>query len=450
MTSQNIRDELHSSNLETIQSICREINDDFYHNIKEENILASTVGEGIKFVGNLKYIPEFMSYLYRQDINYKILTESFFSTISPIKFCDTYGLSLSTLKRKVIEVNKSLAEVELEIQLKNTIQLIGDESKRRVFLFYLINYVVFDLKDVPKLVNLHYYSSLASSVLQHTNFDIPSHLEASFILWLYIVDFSVRKKNELEPMDPHDQSLLSNSVFIKKPKELSHWDIRDWRFYSLFNSINGIFSEDSMVNLEAFKEAVVGNISLWVDLFKKDFKILSEQEEDSLLTKCVQVILLSSFIYINEDLKRWILRTNTLPQNSDPELETRFEKMWSEYLELERPFPQPFFKLVSFLLVRNLYLYDELRTPIYINLKLSSGTLLNEYVTSLIYKRFSNDYRLSFMKSSKDADLIITTKQIETTSQTTIIFISDSLSEEDFSRIEMALSYVKRLKEFEK
>lgn len=439
ISSKEIQRRIQTSNVETIQYICHEMNEEFMYNIDKTPLLEVHIGEGFKFVGKHQLIPKYISFLYMDDLNYKIVVDSFFNQSSIGVFCVVHSISYSTLRRRVIHINEIIKPLGLTLQYKKNLSITGQESIRRVYLFFLINYVIDDLSDVPHLVNEHHYSSISRKIITELNFPVASHQIKSFVLWLYIVDYSIQKGNPLEYLAPSSQRMVEDSVYPPKPEAFEYWKMNEWRFFCIFNSINGVFNESSMIDLVIFKDEVSNAFSLWLELFELHFKKLSQEEIDFSLLKIVQFILLISFINVDENMSILILRTNQLIKKPHPELFYKFNIMWDEYLSLKTPFTHPFFKQMSYLLVRNLFYSEELRTPIYLYLRITSGTMVGNYVKSLIQKRFSIDFNIYFVEKSDLADLIISASTFIKPTDKSVVYVVDRLGESDYERVEKSL-----------
>lgn len=449
-TSQNIKDTLGQSNTETIQELCHEMIREYEEMFdKQDTLLEIRSGEGVRFVGNVKYVSQYYEYLMVNDLAYSIVIHAFFKQTSINSMTRKYSISYSTLRRRVIGINKYLQPLDLQITMRERLNVEGNEYTKRIFIFLFLYYVHTEIQNIDIIINKQKYSSLAKLLNRKLNLDIPEVKLDGFAIWIYVTEQAINSDATINFPKSLQPVMDDDALFPEKPEVLKHWSMDEWKFFCLIISINGLFTNESIINLSPFIDSFKETHLTWFDMFGEYYRPLNTREEKYLEYKVTQIYIITELINLYEEMVYDFFSVRYKEMRKRDNFTSIFEAMWDKYRKMPNAYAHSFIKVNSYFMCRNLLNANNFRIPVNVYLLVKGGPIFVGFIEEKIRNRFKVEYDITYVKSPEYADIVIANMPYQNDRQILTTYISNSISKHDNLRILHALQYFKRLSELE-
>lgn len=450
MTRNEIYLKLKQSNVETIQTICHEINYEYESLFGiGKQLIESNLREGFKFIGNLKYLHIYYEHILSNDLDYQLLTESYFRCPDNDLFIERYAISMSTLRRRVQALNSYLQVFNLKITMKGNLKLEGPEYTRRMYVFLLMNYIHASVKNIKTMVNTNKYLDISKKLNRDLSLEIIDHRIESLALLIFMVDYAINMNYKITFPEVFKDIIADNNNVPDKPSYLSYWSMDEWKFFCLIVTTQDMFTSALIYDIHEFRDHMLDNHSIWTYIYEQHFNTLTPSLKTFIELKTTQIYVSLEFINLDDDmLKRFFIADYDYIKKHDTLTEV-FENMWEEYILCPQSINNPYYKLQSYLLVRSLYSAHDLKVSIKIFMRVVYGSIYSHHVQTKIKERFTPEYHIEFVDNSAEADLIIASRLHEKDNDFQTVYISEQFTSRDFNRIYDVLKYIKKLETLE-
>lgn len=396
--------------------------------------------------------PSNLSYLYEEilkdDIEYEILKKLFSDrTFDTLNFCYNYGISESSLKRTIQEINTSFIDYDLHISVAKMTKLSGSEHHICLNFYYFLWSVHRELKNIPWIKDVKKYYQVANQL--HRFLELES-TEASISLFAlrYFVIENTQKKGKFISFEQNALDSLENFFIPEIPPFLKDWHYNNWLF--LYLTIFASSYSDASYKVSQLEMPIFYSLSnLWIDTFKTYFDQSFNLDPSLIRTRLLKEWLSATFLYIKEDDLIQTISLNDSPinfyRNKYPDYFSIFEHFWNEIQHSFSPFKTSFVKSNNLMLCTMISPPNEYIRQINIFIFSDINFYFEEYLKTYLQYKFDLEFKLNFVNNYKEADILIGTANyyldILTTNQPYLI-IHPSLSMIDLKELKRKLKEI--------
>lgn len=214
-------------------------------------------------------LQKLFNYIVSKNLAYSVYRTLLFErSVSTSEFCETQFVSLSTLQRKIKEINTSLDEYGLHITLSQQLNLQGKESTIRCFSFILL-YMMHQANRFQKSIGLMHWMTtwiwLKKSIKISLNF-LPFQEEILGI-HLFITNSAVQTGHNLD-FSEESFPYFDAIHFPKKPEFLSEWQDEDWQFLLLMAHNSNLTNYEIPLDFSGIEfTELKQDFNTWIRLF---------------------------------------------------------------------------------------------------------------------------------------------------------------------------------------
>ncbi|MEO1769547.1 hypothetical protein JZO67_001498 [Enterococcus sp. 665A] len=435
----------------TVLGLVKEIKDIVEKNYNYEELDLLINHKGILLIRNSGNLNKLYDQLLALDLGYEIIKCLILDKkLNTHNFCVAFGVSESTLKRKLKLLNHVVKTYNFHITCSNKIGIKGSELNFRIFSFIFLTSIHPQFKEINWVKKKSEYIELAKEIVDYlTGHFFYKQLNESQVqtlaLWLYLTNLSEVKNKELV-FSSEQVSIIRNIQIIDKPECLSQWSVSNWQFLLIGSYCFQL--SDFPVREDLFGAMCLSNKyqlfgQSWIHIFQKNFTHLTQNERIHLKNQLLRIYVADIFMRVDQKVFP-TLNYNNIFQLKEryPCYSMRFENFFGE-LSNQYPKLQIADFKVKFLRIC-LSLYPLEKAIATIKVFYFSGQYNNFDTTAKenlkIY--FSNQYHLLFTANSKDADVIISTVDRETFTEEQLkrtILIRSPFLKKDLLNIDQAL-----------
>ncbi|MGM0215892.1 helix-turn-helix domain-containing protein [Enterococcus sp. AZ109] len=412
-TYKELAETIQIASVSTLHTICRELADlidELYPDhscslvIRKENH-----GTTVTLQRSSDNLQKFYDYLYSSDMAYKVLQTLLIERkTSTVLFCINHGLSESSLKRKIKDINHEISAFDLRITCAKQLTLRGPEVKIRAFHYIFLRSIHRQFFTIPSLRNLDLDYQLAEEIAEELKVSHDPTLVERFAYWVLITRTALSKGKTLH-LSPDDLDILATLQLPDKPLFLTHWSTQDWSF--LVTVVYCSLSENFQLPM---REENLENPSLqqsWIQLFQKNFRLLTRKEERFVRMKLNQLTVTMYFFPLSGSFLTTLQTFVGLEELSElyPLYLRRFESFWQEWSQHLPSDDLEMFHMFSLSTCISIIPMDELRPEIAVYIYSETSDSFKQYLKIKLNFYYSTRYALVFVKTPEEADLLIST-----------------------------------------
>ncbi len=439
-SSKAIQTQLDYSNVETIKKNCHIINEELKEalDLKEYPIIINQ-RYGFKLEKDYNAMMHYKNYLFSKDFTYAIYINAFFERKSLNLLADETYVSLSTLNRKVDEINVLLESYDIYLEKWPYLRLRGNESTLRIFMFLSLNFIHGKITNISWIQNSAHYINLARKVNMELNLGLYKHQIEGFALWFYIQEFCIGKNYELSYM-PRLNKISAFLEYLPKPNTLTHWNDLEWEFFSLVYSVSNFFSDKSLILIDEQLFKIIMTKESFIEDYQKYFTPLSKKSLSVLLTAQVNQLILSNFInFDNWFVKRIFNLDFDKLSDEFKEISRIFEKTWEDFETHAKKRPTDYDKIYSYVLILSVISLQEYKHSVSFFLRLNVGNIFRKYIKQKIYFLLEQNYEVEFVEDEIWADIILCNVGDYRNIERNAISISPVINQRDIKKIKRAV-----------
>lgn len=380
--------------------------------------------------------------IYKSDMFYQIifplLQEEY---ISVVDFSYQAGISISTLRRYVKEINCQLMPYRLHITLAQRMTLTGTKADRIFFTFSFLFRIHHQFFKVSVTKDSNNYVSLTRKIFSYLNLetDDPFLIEKFSFLTFAVSQQEHFKKSK--PLNSEQEQIFLAFDIKEKPSFLLEWSQKDWLTFLVtllaLEEFPNYSLHDMLTNNEHFA-LLEETTQEYVLAYKRYFCSLSSKETEHVKSNLVSYKVLSLLYPLTEETTQGLISFSR--QNFSkmyPRYVRRFNKFW---LDFTRPLTDSCL-IIDYFFIRFLLLSlshcpnHQLLPEVKVYIQSDQPTLYNNYLKTRLAETLSPVAKLSFTPYSKEAELtlsLLPADHIPNNSEH-LVYLNAPLQEKDFS-----------------
>ncbi|MBO1305946.1 helix-turn-helix domain-containing protein [Enterococcus sp. 669A] len=412
-TYKELAEALQSSSVTTLQATCKELAELMEQLYPDHScslvIQKENHGTTLTFLRSSDNLQVFYDYLYSSDLAYEILQTLLFERqTSTVLFCMDHGLSESSLKRKIKDINRELLDFDLRITCAKQLSLKGPEAKVRAFYYIFLRSVHRQFFTIPGMQNLATDYQLATKLTEYLGVSGDLTLVERFAYWVLITRLAISKGKKLQ-LSQADLTVMDTLAFPEQPAFLLNWSTQDWNF--LLTVVYCSLSENFQLPLKTESSLEAPQQQSWIQLFQAYFRSLTPEEEQLIHTKLNQLAMTVHFFPLSSTFLTTLQAFVGLDELTEmyPLYLQRFEAFWQEWSsQLSRP-ELEMFRMFSLATCISIMPMDQLLPEIAVYVYSETSDSFKQYLRIKLNFYFSNRYALKFVEIPEAADLLIGT-----------------------------------------
>lgn len=451
ITATNLAKEIHYGTPPTVLGLVKEIKSIVDKNYDQKDLALIINYKGILLMRKSGNLNKLYNQLLASDLGYEIIKCLILERkVNTHNFCVAFGVSESTLKRKLKLLNHLVKEYEFHITCSNKIVVKGNELNFRIFSFIFLASIHPQLKEIDWVKGKSGYIQQAKEITAYLSDQFfYKKLDESQIqllaLWLYLTSMSEARSREVT-FTKEQAIIIKNMKAIEKPVGLSQWSISNWQF--LLVGLYCFQLSDFPIREDVFGTAPLSNKHQafgynWIRTFQENFVQLNQQQRAYLKHQLHRIYVADNFMRVDQQVFP-TLNYNNIFQLKEryPGYSMRFENFFNELSSYYPDLQLADFK-VKFLRIC-LALYPLKKTLLTIKVLYFSSQYSNfdETAKENLKIYFSNRYHLFFTDDPEEAEVIISTVDQENFTEAQMeraIFIRSPFLEKDLVNIDQAL-----------
>ncbi len=412
-TYKELAEAIQTSSVTTLQTTCKELADLMEQLYPDHScslvIQKENQGTAVTLLRSSDNLQLFYDYLYSADLAYEILQTLLFERkTSTVLFCMDHGLSESSLKRKIKDINQEIDDFDLRITCAKQLSLKGPEAKVRAFYYIFLRSVHRQFFTIPVINNLTTDYQLATDLAEYLGVSGDLTLVERFAYWVLITRLAISKGKKLQ-LSQEDLLIMSTLEFPEQPAFLPNWSTQDWNF--LLTVVYCSLSENFQLPLKAENLVDAPQQQSWIQLFQKNFRLLTIDEEQLIHMKLNQLKMTVHFFPLSSTFLTTLQAFVGLDDLTEmyPLYLQRFEAFWQEWSE-QLPNPElEMFRMFSLATCISIMPMDQLLPEIAVYVYSETSDSFKQYLRIKLNFYFSNRYTLKFVETPEDADLLLST-----------------------------------------
>ncbi|MGG5332873.1 helix-turn-helix domain-containing protein [Enterococcus sp. AZ163] len=446
LTYKELVEIVQTSSVGTLQIICKELAELMEKLYPDQScsivIQKEKHGTTLNLMRSSDNLQLFYDHLYMSDLAYEILQTLLMKRkTSTIMFCMNQGLSESSLKRKVKDINLEICDFGIRITCAKQLSLKGPETKIRAFHYIFLRSMHRQFFTVPRIQNLATDYQLALDIADYLDVSDDLPLVERFAYWVFITQLALSKGKKLQ-FSQADLNIMNTLDFPEQPAFLAHWSTEDWNF--LLTAVYCSLSKNFQLPLKSEQLVTTDSLQNWVQLFQKHFRLLSTKEEEFIYKKLNQLTMTMHFFPLSGSFLTNLQAFVGLEDLTEmyPLYLKRFENFWSEWSrQLSNP-ELDMFRMFSLSICISIMPMDKLLPEIAIYIYSETSDSFKQYLEIKLNFYYSNRYALNFVEFPEEADLLIGTVPFyenQCSPQQKQLIVRARVSQKDLDNIEKCL-----------
>ncbi|MGM0112766.1 helix-turn-helix domain-containing protein [Enterococcus sp. DIV0187] len=457
---EELKEQLGYSNSVTILKMLKELSQlvtDVYAN-SEYSIELITVKRGVfQLKRQGSNLQDIFHAIFTRDFAYKLLSSLIEKrTLSSIEICNEWGLSQSTLQRRVRLINKKIKAYSVYVSCAEKIQFKSNELNIRIFSYVFLWSTNRQISKVSWIENKSKYLDLSKSVMSYLGmlFD-PFKIEI-LAFWVFIYSNAILKKKELS-LNYEQISILKDFSIPKRPIEFNSWSGIEWEMFVLTLYNSDIYDFDlSIVEMphSSVLKSINGYSSTFLDCFVMQFSSLNSKKQKEFNLLFTKSALSSYFSEYSIDYTGNTAHVVNFAEFSKdyPNYWTRFKRAWACFIDKKRESKHLItYESVALSLCLSIFPLNKFSLhPLELQMFISSDISISyeRYLEEMIKEKFQNKYKIKFTKNFLEAQIVVTTIANEQTSlpiNQQLVIISPRMKKDDYLLLEKSLSSVTKM-----
>lgn len=458
ITATNLAKEIHYGTPPTVLGLVKEIKSIVDKHYDQEDLALIINYKGILLMRKSGNLNKLYNQLLAADLGYEIIKCLILDKkINTHNFCVAFGVSESTLKRKLKLLNHLVKEYEFHITCSNKIGVKGNELNFRIFSFIFLASIHPQLKEIDWVKGKSGYIEQAKEIMAYLSDQFfYKKLEESQIqllaLWLYLTNMSESKSREAA-FTKEQATIIKNMKSIEKPAGLSQWSISNWQF--LLVGLYCYQFSDFPIREDVFETAHLPNKYHafgynWIRIFQENFVQLTQQQRSYLKYQLHRIYVADNFMRVDQKVFPTLNYNNIFQLKEHyPGYSMRFENFFSVLGSYYPELQLADFKVKFLRICLALYPLEKTILTIKVLYFSSQYSNFDDTAKENLKIYFSNRYYLLFTDDPEEAEVIISTVDQENFTEVQLkraIFIRSPFLEKDLMNIDRALK--KRQLEF--
>lgn len=402
----------------TILSICRELNEIISKIYIESQVELIINHKGISLIRNSTNLVLLYNYILTNDLGYEIMKHLILEReVNVYRFCIDKGVSESTLRRKMKQMNREVNFYDFKITCSNSFSIKGNELKFRIFSFIFLCSIHRQMEEIAWIEGRAKYISIAKQVSKYLLDDfLAEELNSMQLqlmgLWIYITN-TFNRKGMLIHFSQEHQKIVKKIDFPKKPESLSNWHLNDWEFFLIGSYCYQLFDfpvKSSKFDRIVLPKRIEKEFTIWISTFECHFEPINQIKKQYIIEQLKKIYIADLLFRVDQKLFP-MLDYDNLYQIVDryPTYLKKFEDFFSDL-----SFKIPTFKLgdfkIKFLRIC-LFIYPLEKSLPKIRLYYFSDQYsnLNRIAEESLSLHFRSKYDIRFVSEPGDAEWIIST-----------------------------------------
>lgn len=435
------------STLGQVQKICtnlQEIIANCYPN-KEVELLINR-HRGIKLIRHSANMQKLLDYIASQDLAFSIYQNILFKrTLSTADFCRAQFISLSTLQRKIKEINGYLNNYGMHITLSQNLKITGAESTIRCFTFIFLYIVHRQLSNIYWLDVRDIYLKQTTAIAQHLKLVFRQTEEELFALMVFVNQQAIDRQlaiNFEKESFPHIHDLQ----FPEKPHVLATWEEDEWKFLLLTAFNSNLANFDIPIDFSRlYVEDLSHGFEKWIELFEEYFVSFDLENRAFLYENFLKRYFSNFFFKVDSTLLATFPAVDFAQlANTQPYYFQQFQKFWKAFAKSHPSWDIPYFETQSFLLCEYFlplrYFLPKIKLFVFTDLT----TLSLHRIKDTLALYFSNKYQIQLVSTPQAADVIVGTINYreKLARHQIFVMISIQLTKQDLTTIDQAFQKI--------
>lgn len=412
-TYKELAESIRTSSVTTLQTNCKELADLMEELYPDQScsllIQKESYGIGLTLLRSSDNLQTFYDYLYSSDLAYEILyTLLFERNTSTVLFCMNHGLSESSLKRKIKDINDEIKAFGLRITCAKQLSLKGPEVKIRTFHYIFLRSVHRQFFALSGEQNLPENYQLGKNIAAYLGVAYDLTLVERFAYWTLIATTALSKGKKLQ-LRQEDKKIMQSLQFPDKPDFLIHWSLDEWAF--LLTVVYCSLSENFQLPLNVEKLQPSALQESWLRSFQKHFRLLTSEEEQLVYMKLNQLHMTIHFFPLSRNFLATLQDFIGLDDLNEmyPLYLQHFEAFWQEWSPVLAKEEAEMFRMFSLSTCISIIPMEELLPTIAIHIYSEASDSFKQYVKIKLNYYYSTRYDLLFVEAPEKADLLIGT-----------------------------------------
>lgn len=392
----------------TILNYCRELQDSINELYPEELLRLNINESGIYLKNEGTSLLALTNCLLTSDLSYQVIVEVYNNKeVNSLQFCQKYGTSLSTLRRKIRALNQEIASYGFYISSSDRFFIKGDEIKLRNFYAIFLWSIHRKFSSIPLTMELNHYIDLSKGLLR-TGRRLPKTQTELLSFFIYATDIRVKNKERI-PFTPERQALLQHYE-MQKHAALEYWQDSDY-FFTHFSFLSYIFAEAE--DLEFFDPFPLSTdeadfIQEWISLFEAHFHRLSVKDRRFLHLILKRNLLSERYLEIESNLIPFFVYDDFKGFKTHYKVFlSAFEAFYDQLLEKYPACDTHFYYEFCFYNCLFFVPFKKILTEIKIFCFTDYSYILDNLFKKALQTNFSGRYQLQFVDTVEAADMII-------------------------------------------
>ncbi|KAF1302176.1 helix-turn-helix domain-containing protein [Candidatus Enterococcus willemsii] len=444
--SNQLLETLGYSTLGQVQKICKDLQDIIMRCYPNKEVeLVINRHRGIKLVRHSENMQKLLDFIASQDLAFSIYQKILFKrTLSTSDFCREHFISLSTLQRKIKEINSYLNKYGLHITLSQTLKITGAESTIRCFTFIFLYIVHRQLSNIYWLNAHDTYLEQTKAIAQHLKLAFRQTETEVFALLLFVSQQAIDQQSPI-CFDKENFPHLNDLLFPEKPEVLASWEEDEWKFLLLtaYNSNLANFDIPIDVSNLSVKE-IDAAFNQWITLFENYFRPFDNSNRSFLYENFLKRYFSSFFFEVDQTLLAAFPAVDfSQLARTQPYYFQQFQKFWTAFVQATS-WNDAYFETQSFLLCEYClplrYFLPKIKLFIFTDLTALSLHRIKDTVAL----HFSNKYHVQLVSTPQEADVIIGTINYreKLAVHQTFVMTSIQLTKQDLTTIDQAIQRI--------
>lgn len=435
-----------------IMNACTELKEIIDHLYQENNYslkVAIKRGSGIRIIKHSTNFQTLYKYLYSNDLTHTIVRNLLIKReINSMKFSLDIGVSNSTLRRKIQQINKELKNYNIHISFSRKLRLKGEEFDIRVFSYIYFRGLYRQFSDIEWIQEIPAYNISIKKIYDYLH--IPNSISniECLSIWYFVITKAIETKrnissNSFKSINPKDFDL------IERPKFLKAWPLYEWKFLLIAVYCSQISNFDLKLLNKELDESISNYTNQWLSIFKKSFSSLNTPDISNFKKDFKQQYFSRIFFkldYFTVQAITDLIHIDSLKESYENYFK-KFEKSWNDFLFLNPLFDNNQSKIYSQLNCLELFPIEFNLPQIIIHLVSELSDFFEKTISISIRLYLGQRYKIIFTPDIHEAQLILgTTVAVKRFAQSnqSVLVINSQIFSRDIVDIETSIKEVLR------
>lgn len=407
VSASTLHELLSFSNL-TILSTAKELQDDLVRIYPQGEVRLVIDKNGLLLQRHGSSLQYFFANVFSADSSYTIIRDLFLRRkIITDELGSAHGLSPSTLRRKIADINLIFKGYNLHISVSKFTTLNGSENDIRLMFFTFLSAIHKQFSRVPWIEGKEVFLKQAHDILEYLSLPSYSYNSDITAFWLYIQAMADELADST--LDAKQFALLDDFNIPEKPDFLADWTQTSWYFFYLSLYVSGKY-DISLLYPESFEHHYETTAAHWIEVFEANFTSLNRRKKKKATQKIYQQVLTSLFFTVNGDMTAMV-KTFDYAQFAEeqPTYAKLFDTFWSEYTTTadNQSIVSPYYKTMSVLLALTVCPITEMLPEVDIYFLSNQNHLTETYLKQQFIQLLQNDFNIVFSSNPINADIIL-------------------------------------------